>query len=267
MTTFEPSFDLIQEDDCNTLLLYLPEELRVQLTRSRVLKISGTRVIGDNKWSSFQKDFPIPENCDTSRISAKFEEGILYVRQPKVIVPEHKTDGKINPPSPPPKPAEQPPTPKIDPPPKPAEQPPAPKIDPPSKPAEQPPAPKIDPPQKITPNLDDTPKTAPNHLDDSKQQESVKDFLEKKKEEKQSKKDEKVTGRKNDENDDRKDITGKNEKVSPGVGRVGGYSVVNAAEILKMEREKVMKIMLFLFAFALGMYVSNKLPNWFSRNV
>lgn len=23
-TTFEPSFDLIQEDDCNTLLLYLP---------------------------------------------------------------------------------------------------------------------------------------------------------------------------------------------------------------------------------------------------
>ncbi|KAH6837127.1 hypothetical protein C2S53_017297 [Perilla frutescens var. hirtella] len=96
-STFEPSSDLIQEEDCNTLLLYLPgftkDQLRVQLTRTRVLKISGTRPLTNNKWSSFQKDFPVPENCDTEKITAKFEDGILYVKQPKTKqVKEHKIE-------------------------------------------------------------------------------------------------------------------------------------------------------------------------------
>ncbi|KAH6814264.1 hypothetical protein C2S51_023282 [Perilla frutescens var. frutescens] len=95
ISTFEPSSDLIQEEECNTLLLYLPgftkDQLRVQLTRTRVLKISGTRPLTNNKSSSFQKDFPVPENCDTEKITAKFEDGILYVKQPKTKqVKEHK---------------------------------------------------------------------------------------------------------------------------------------------------------------------------------
>lgn len=75
---------------------FTKEQLRVQLTRTRVLKISGTRPVGDNKWSSFQKDFPVSDNCETNKITAKFEEGILYVRQPKLIVPaENKQDNKV----------------------------------------------------------------------------------------------------------------------------------------------------------------------------
>ncbi|KAL0419433.1 UNVERIFIED_CONTAM: hypothetical protein Sradi_1356800 [Sesamum radiatum] len=102
--SFEPTSDLIHEEECDTLLLYLPgftkEQLRVQLTRSGILKISGIRPVGDNKWSSFQKDFPVSANCDTNKITAKFEGGILYLRQPKLIVPADKEDTKTPPPQP-----------------------------------------------------------------------------------------------------------------------------------------------------------------------
>nr|XP_009628084.1 uncharacterized protein LOC104118527 [Nicotiana tomentosiformis] len=38
-----------------------------------------------NKWQRFHKDFPAVENCDKSNISAKFENGVLHVKQPKLI--------------------------------------------------------------------------------------------------------------------------------------------------------------------------------------
>ncbi|XP_073149561.1 uncharacterized protein [Henckelia pumila] len=92
--TFEPSSDVIQEQDCDTLLIYLPgfrrEQLRVQLAKSGTVRVSGTRPIGDNKLSIFQKDYHVSPNCDTTNISAKFEGGILYIRQPKLIVPAEK---------------------------------------------------------------------------------------------------------------------------------------------------------------------------------
>ncbi|KAJ8439367.1 hypothetical protein Cgig2_022504 [Carnegiea gigantea] len=88
---FDPPSDWISEEACDTLLLYLPgfrkEQLRVQLTPSRILKITGERPIGENKWRRFQKQVPVPSNCDTREISAQFEGGILYIRQPKIITP------------------------------------------------------------------------------------------------------------------------------------------------------------------------------------
>ncbi|KZV30573.1 hypothetical protein F511_05723 [Dorcoceras hygrometricum] len=92
----EPNSDLIQEDDCDTLLIYLQgyrkDQLRVQQAKSGTLRVSGTRPIGDNKSSSFVKDYPVSPNCDTNNITAKFEGGILYIRQPKLIVPAEKGD-------------------------------------------------------------------------------------------------------------------------------------------------------------------------------
>lgn len=65
--------------------------MRVQLTRTGILKISGQKPIaGENKWLRFQKDFPISQNCDKTKISAKFENGILYVKQPKLITSSEK---------------------------------------------------------------------------------------------------------------------------------------------------------------------------------
>ncbi|KAL4562997.1 hypothetical protein LXL04_027028 [Taraxacum kok-saghyz] len=88
---FEPSMEWVPEDDSDTLLVYLPgfakEQLRVQL-RSRNLIISGERKLQQDTWSRFRVEFPVSANCDLNKISAKFEGNILFVRQPKVIVPK-----------------------------------------------------------------------------------------------------------------------------------------------------------------------------------
>ncbi|KAL2945573.1 Inactive protein RESTRICTED TEV MOVEMENT 2 [Bienertia sinuspersici] len=88
---YDPPTDLVTEEGCDTILIYLPgyrkEQLRVQLTTSRILKISGERQVGENKWKRFHKEFHVPTNCDTKEITAKFEGGILYIRQPKSITP------------------------------------------------------------------------------------------------------------------------------------------------------------------------------------
>ncbi|GAA0165915.1 hypothetical protein LIER_40085 [Lithospermum erythrorhizon] len=85
---FVPKSDVIYEDDCDTLRLHLPgfkkEQMRVQLTRG-ILRISGSMLIGANRMRRFQKEFPISQNCDTNKITAKFDNGILHVKQPKLI--------------------------------------------------------------------------------------------------------------------------------------------------------------------------------------
>ncbi|XP_049378989.1 inactive protein RESTRICTED TEV MOVEMENT 2-like [Solanum stenotomum] len=86
---FVPTTELVQEQDSDTLLLDLTgfkkEQVRVQLTRTGVLKIRGQRPVAESKWLRFQKDFPVSQNCDKTKISAKFENGILHVKQPKRI--------------------------------------------------------------------------------------------------------------------------------------------------------------------------------------
>ncbi|KAJ8574420.1 hypothetical protein K7X08_026225 [Anisodus acutangulus] len=96
---FVPSSKLVKKQHSDTLHLTLPgfkkEQLRVQLTRTGILKISGQRPIGQNKWQRFQKEFPVAENCDKSKISAKFENGILHVKQPKLITSSVKRDKEL----------------------------------------------------------------------------------------------------------------------------------------------------------------------------
>ncbi|KAI5667119.1 hypothetical protein M9H77_16972 [Catharanthus roseus] len=88
---FEASTDLVEEKDCDTILLTLPgfkkEHLKVQLTSAKMLRISGSRPIGDNKWKRFMKEFPVSPNHDSNKINAKFESGILYIRLPKLSPP------------------------------------------------------------------------------------------------------------------------------------------------------------------------------------
>jgi len=55
------------------------------VTSTRTLRIMGERSHGDNKWSSFHKELPIPLYYDVNQISAKFEGGILQVKHPKKI--------------------------------------------------------------------------------------------------------------------------------------------------------------------------------------
>nr|GMD24414.1 inactive protein RESTRICTED TEV MOVEMENT 2-like [Ipomoea batatas] len=89
---FVPKSELVTEADADILQIHLPdfkkEQLRVQVTRSGSLKISGQRPKWGDKWLRFHKEFPVSPNCIQNKITAKFERGILFVRQPKMIIAE-----------------------------------------------------------------------------------------------------------------------------------------------------------------------------------
>ncbi|PON59202.1 Small heat shock protein HSP [Parasponia andersonii] len=96
---FEPPLEWVKEEGSDNLLVFLPgfqkERLKIQITSTGKLRILGERLIGQNKRRGFQKEFPLASDCDTSKISAKFEGGILYVK-PETIAPKQK----ISPPTP-----------------------------------------------------------------------------------------------------------------------------------------------------------------------
>lgn len=256
ISTFEPASDLIQEDDCNTLLLYLPgftkDQLRVQLTRTRVMKISGARPLGKNV-SSFQKDFPVPENCDTSKITAKFEDGILYVRQPKTIQTQ------------------------------------PPKIDPPTtddhiKQA----APPINFPKQPLPTTqgghnnkkpakeEDKKKQPPEEDKTAEEEEPPEEDRTAKEEDKKNKtakEEEPPEEDKTAKEEDKKKPPPEDKTARSGADKAAGssvaakveadYSRLSPAARLKAVKDKMTNIVLLLFVFALGIYVT-KLP-WFSN--
>lgn len=89
---FEPSMDWIQEPGADTLRIYLPgfkkDQLKVQVTSSRILRVSGERKLSENRWRTFRKEIPISTNYDTNEIAARFEKGFLYLKHPKIIVPD-----------------------------------------------------------------------------------------------------------------------------------------------------------------------------------
>ncbi|KAL0435244.1 UNVERIFIED_CONTAM: hypothetical protein Sradi_0232300 [Sesamum radiatum] len=238
--SFEPSSDLIHEEECDTLLLYLPgftkEQLRVQLTRSGILKISGIRPVGDNKWSSFQKDFPVSPNCDTNKISAKFEGGILYVRQPKLIVPADKDEDNKTPPA---QPQQSTPTPTNEPPP-------AQKVDQEPKPDGQ---------SKQT----STNKEAADHSQESSAQG---------KEAKPAKEKEKAAATTSSANDKRERTAAQADARKTtndgGAAKADEHKVSagSPAAKLRTARQTVMMVLAVVFAFGLGIYISRM--NWFS---
>ncbi|KDP42922.1 hypothetical protein JCGZ_23864 [Jatropha curcas] len=145
---FEPSVDWVIEPGADTLRVYLPgfkkEQMKVQVTSSRHLRISGERQISDtNVFSRFRKEIPIASNYDPNEISARFEKGILYVKHPKIIVTEPEPQKPKEAAKPPmsPKPAEKPPQPAVEAP-KPQKPPTAP-----AQPQQKPPTPPAQPPQ------------------------------------------------------------------------------------------------------------------------
>ncbi|XP_059431033.1 inactive protein RESTRICTED TEV MOVEMENT 2-like [Corylus avellana] len=85
----DPSTEWAREQDHDTLILVLPgfkrDQLKVQVTSTRILRVSGERLLDNNKWRRFQKEFPIASNIDTNSITAKYENGMLYIKHPKLL--------------------------------------------------------------------------------------------------------------------------------------------------------------------------------------
>ncbi|XP_010249250.1 PREDICTED: protein RESTRICTED TEV MOVEMENT 2-like [Nelumbo nucifera] len=88
---FQPSSEWKEEDEAKFLLLRLPgfkkEYLKAHFPAPGVIQISGERPLKDNKWSRFQQEFQIPENCDRSGIRARLGADVLTVVMPKTITP------------------------------------------------------------------------------------------------------------------------------------------------------------------------------------
>ncbi|KAH7862310.1 hypothetical protein Vadar_002806 [Vaccinium darrowii] len=107
----DPDTQLVEEDDCDTLLVYLPdfkkEEVRLQLNTARTLQITGERPLANNKWLRLEREYPVSTNCDTNNITAKLENGILYIRQPKLVPSPAVKGEKGKPASEPPKPVSE----------------------------------------------------------------------------------------------------------------------------------------------------------------
>ncbi|WCJ35979.1 HSP20-like chaperones superfamily protein [Euphorbia peplus] len=90
------------EDSLNHfLLLDLPEfkkeEVKLQVEKTGEIRISGERVVSDNKYLYFDKSFKAPQSSDLEKVTAKFEGEILYVNVPKkqLVVAEESPGNKI----------------------------------------------------------------------------------------------------------------------------------------------------------------------------
>ncbi|WCJ41566.1 HSP20-like chaperones superfamily protein [Euphorbia peplus] len=225
---FDPTIEWERDASVDILKVYLPgfrkEQLKVQVTTTRLLRISGERELGDNKGIKFRKEIPISSNYDTNDITAKFERGILFIKHPKSIIPDRK------PPPPlekttalPPKDAPKPPKPpQKSPPPSPQE-----------KPKPLPPSPKIESHKPETPKTEapkpEPPKNEPDAAktrDESKGN-AVPEKVEEKKDsevkEKDKKNDEVATGITNAK-------LGAGEKAAAGI--VTGVRGLNYREVL-----------------------------------
>ncbi|KAK6249927.1 hypothetical protein SCA6_003932 [Theobroma cacao] len=91
---FVPTSDWTQDAKGNYLFVDLPgfkkEELRLELASTGHIKISGERVVNENKSIYFEETFALPENSDMDNISGKFDGDFLHVTVPRRPVVEEK---------------------------------------------------------------------------------------------------------------------------------------------------------------------------------
>ncbi|KAI3409506.1 SHSP domain-containing protein [Psidium guajava] len=87
----EPTTNWAREDRFDTFIIHLSGfqkgQLKVQITSAGNLRVMGERQVSDNKWNRFCKEMPLPSNYDSNKISARFDNGFLHVKLPKIIVP------------------------------------------------------------------------------------------------------------------------------------------------------------------------------------
>ncbi|KAG4962100.1 hypothetical protein AAZX31_14G042800 [Glycine max] len=205
---FLPPSDWDRQNDSDTLILMLPgfrkEQMKVQVTSNRMLRVSGGRKISDNKLRQFRKEEPLSDYHDTKGITAKFEAGMLYVRIPKVFKPQPPpttttkptqqepskpqtttTPTQQEPPKPPTQQEPSKPQPTTTPPPTQQEPPKPPTQQEPSKPQptttttptqQEPPKPQLPPPttQQKPPKPQPPPTTTPTKLEPPKPQQTTK---------------------------------------------------------------------------------------------
>ncbi|XP_040992628.1 inactive protein RESTRICTED TEV MOVEMENT 2 [Juglans microcarpa x Juglans regia] len=88
---FQPISERKEEAAENIIIIHLPgftkERIKVAYVNcSRTVTARGERPVVNDRWSRFNQSFPVPENCNTDKIRAKFQHGALSITIPKKIV-------------------------------------------------------------------------------------------------------------------------------------------------------------------------------------
>ncbi|CAH8383273.1 unnamed protein product [Eruca vesicaria subsp. sativa] len=98
---FEPAARWTSEPDAEILVVDLPgfkkEQIKLAVTTTRKLRLSGERPTGGNKWIRFRHEVPVPMTVDIDSVSAMFKDSKLYIRHSKI-----KTESPQTKPPPPP---------------------------------------------------------------------------------------------------------------------------------------------------------------------
>lgn len=90
---FEPFYEWDRDQRLVNVMLpgYRRDQLKVQVTSKRILRILGERQIFENRWRRFNLELPLLSDYDTDNVSAKFEGGTLSVKFGKLLKPEKTT--------------------------------------------------------------------------------------------------------------------------------------------------------------------------------
>lgn len=96
-SSFQPRVDIVENDKSFELHVAVPgmnkEDFQIEM-KDNFLTVSGERKFTDEKkdanwhsietqYGSFSRSFSLPENVDSSKIAAKYSNGILEVSIPK----------------------------------------------------------------------------------------------------------------------------------------------------------------------------------------
>ncbi|KAJ8460097.1 hypothetical protein OPV22_033023 [Ensete ventricosum] len=89
-TEFIPNVEWARGETSDDILIHLPgfkrDQVKVQIDSHGTLRTSGERPLDGKRWSRFWKDFRLADNCSVNDIRAKFEDEMLQVHVPKMVV-------------------------------------------------------------------------------------------------------------------------------------------------------------------------------------
>ncbi|KAL9244403.1 hypothetical protein vseg_018183 [Gypsophila vaccaria] len=96
---FKPTSELKHEEGVDVLLYHLPgfvkEQIRIIAESKGILRVHGERLIANNKWSRFQEEVAVPEDCNLGEIRAKFDDGVLRITMPRAIKKQNNQPQRI----------------------------------------------------------------------------------------------------------------------------------------------------------------------------
>ncbi|XP_028752531.1 inactive protein RESTRICTED TEV MOVEMENT 2-like [Neltuma alba] len=99
---FEPAFNWVREEESDTLVVLLSgfrrDEMKVQIATNRILKVSGEQKMEDKKSvrRRFYREFSVPRDININLISARFEDGKLYIKLPKTVMKKKEEEDSNN---------------------------------------------------------------------------------------------------------------------------------------------------------------------------